>query len=158
MKKLKVYLDTSVISYLLQDDAPEKMQETRALWEMFEEDKYDVFLSQVTLDELNKCHEPKKSVMADYLKKINYTLLELTPEVLKVTNKIIEDGILSPKSITDCQHIAAAVVNGCDCILSWNFKHMVNLKTIRGVRKVAEIQGYESIDIIQPTALLGGEE
>ncbi len=40
MKKLKVYLDTSVISYLQQEDAPEKMQETRALWEMFEQDVY----------------------------------------------------------------------------------------------------------------------
>ncbi|WP_198514901.1 hypothetical protein [Hallerella succinigenes] len=34
-KKLKVYLDTSVISYLHQEDAPERMRDTQALWQMF---------------------------------------------------------------------------------------------------------------------------
>lgn len=33
MKKLEVYLDTSVISYLYQEDAFERMQDTLALWE-----------------------------------------------------------------------------------------------------------------------------
>ncbi len=33
MRKLKVYLDTSVISHLLQEDVPEKMADTRQLWE-----------------------------------------------------------------------------------------------------------------------------
>lgn len=37
MRKLKVYLDTSVISHLLQEDVPEKMADTRQLWEMFKD-------------------------------------------------------------------------------------------------------------------------
>ncbi len=48
MRKLKVYLDTSVIS---QEDVPEKMADTRQLWEMFQAGKYDVYLSTVTLRE-----------------------------------------------------------------------------------------------------------
>jgi hypothetical protein len=36
MKKLKIYLDTSVISYPQQEDAPERMKDTLALWEQFE--------------------------------------------------------------------------------------------------------------------------
>lgn len=35
MKRLKVYLDISVVSYLYQEDAPEKMQDTLSLWELF---------------------------------------------------------------------------------------------------------------------------
>ncbi len=57
MRKLKVYLDTSVISHLLQEDVPEKMADTRKLWEMFKAGKYDVYLSTVTLRELQKCSE-----------------------------------------------------------------------------------------------------
>ena len=57
MRKLKVYLDTSVISHLLQEDVPEKMADTRQLWEMFKAGKYDVYLSTVTLRELQKCSE-----------------------------------------------------------------------------------------------------
>ena len=52
MRKLKVYLDTSVISYLVQEDVPEKMADTRTLWEMFKDKKYDVYLSAVTLREI----------------------------------------------------------------------------------------------------------
>ncbi len=47
-RKLKVYLDTSVISYLEQEDVPEKMADTKRLWEMFKEGKWDVYLSAVT--------------------------------------------------------------------------------------------------------------
>ena len=52
MRKLKVYLDTSVISYLMQEDVPEKMADTRQLWEMFKAEKYEVYLSAVTLKEI----------------------------------------------------------------------------------------------------------
>ena len=55
MQKLKVYLDTSVISHLLQEDVPEKMADTRQLWDMFKAGKYDVYLSTVTLREIEKC-------------------------------------------------------------------------------------------------------
>ena len=41
MRKLKVYLDTSVISHLLQEDVPEKMADTRRLWEMFKAGKFE---------------------------------------------------------------------------------------------------------------------
>ena len=59
MRKLKVYLDTSVISHLLQEDVPEKMADTRKLWEMFKDGKYDVYLSIVTLEEVGDCPEPR---------------------------------------------------------------------------------------------------
>jgi hypothetical protein len=66
--------------------------------------------------------------------------------------------ILTAKSFDDCIHIATAVVNECNYIVSWNFKHIVNVKTIRGVRAVTDLQGYKNIDIIQPTMLIEHEE
>ena len=59
-QKLKVYLDTSVINYLEQDDAPEKMADTRAVWETLKEGKYDIYVSQVVLKELNDCTDSHK--------------------------------------------------------------------------------------------------
>lgn len=157
-KKLKVYLDTSVISYLQQVDAPERMKDTLALWAQFEIGKYDICLSQVTLDEVGECREPKRTVMYEYLSKISYTKLEITNEVLKVANQIIDMGILTKKSYDDCQHIATALVHGCDCIISWNFKHIVNIKTIKGVRAITHLESYKNIDIMNPSVLLGGDE
>lgn len=157
MRKLKVYLDTSVVSYLSQEDAPERMKDTLKLWKDFVNGNYSIYLSQVTMDEIGKCSEPKRSLLYDYLSDIEYTKLEINAEVVELAQKIIDMGILKPKSFDDCQHIAAAVVNGCDCIISWNFKHIVNIKTIRGVRAITNLEGYKGIDIINPSVLLESE-
>ena len=137
---------------------PERMKETVALWKQFEDGKYDICLSQVTLDEVGECREPKKSVLFEYLSKIRYTKLEITDEVLRVADRIIEMGILSPKSIDDCQHIATTVVHGCYCLLYLYFKHIVYIKTIKGVRAITHLESYKDIDIMNPSVLLRGEE
>ena len=107
-RKLKVYLDTSVISHLMQEDVPEKMAHTRKLWEIFQKGVYDVCLSSVTLKEISDCPEPKRSVLRDYLKQISYTTFDITKEVSDVARKIISMGVLTEKSFDDCQHIGAA--------------------------------------------------
>ena len=158
MRKLKVYLDTSVISYLSQEDAPERMKDTLELWKDFVNGKYEIYLSQVTIDEIEKCSEPKRSMLYDYLSDIEYIKLEINEEIVELAQKIIDMGILKPKSYDDCQHIAAAVVNACDCIISWNCRHIVNIKTIRGVRAITNLEGYKGVDIINPSVLLESEE
>ena len=67
-------------------------------------------------------------------------------------------GILTKKSYDDCQHIGAAIVSECDCIISWNFKHIVNVKTIQGVKAVTTYEGYKDLMIYPPSALLREEE
>ena len=157
-RKLKVYLDTSVIMRTVLEDAPERMKDTLALWKQSGAGKKDIYLSQVTLEEVGECREQKRTVLFEYLSRISYTKLEITDEVLKVANQIIAMSILTPKSFDDCQHIATAVVHGCDCIISWNFKHIVNIKTIKGVRAITHLESYKDIDIMNPSVLLGGGE
>lgn len=158
MRKLKVYLDTSVVSHLMQEDVAEKMADTRKLWEMFKAQQYEVYLSTVTLEEVSECPEPKRSQLREYLEQINYTIIEINDEIESVAQKIIEMGILTKKSFDDCQHIAAAVVEECNCIISWNFKHIVNIKTIRGIRAVTNLKGRKPIEILNPSVLLESGE
>ncbi len=156
-RKLKVYLDTSVISHLMQEDVPEKMADTRKLWEMFRSGVYEVCLSTVTLQEIDDCSEPKKSELWKYLNQIGYVTYDVTEDVLEVAHQIVNMGVLTRKSFDDCQHIGVAVVNNCDCIISWNFKHIVNIKTIRGVRAITNLEGYKPIEIWSPSVLLESE-
>ncbi len=158
LNKLKVYLDTSVISHLFQEDVPEKMTDTRQLWEMFRKEKYDVYLSTVTLEEIEVCPEPKRSQLLDCLEQINYTLIRINSNVAEIAEQIIEMGILTKKSYDDCQHIGAAIISECDCIISWNFKHIVNIKTIRGIRAITNLKGHKPIEILNPSVLLESEE
>lgn len=157
MKKLKIYLDTSVISHLLAEDTPDKMADTQALWLQIEQGKYDVVLSNVTLDELNACAQPKRQQMADCLGEIQYLLVESTDETLELAEKFIDFGVLREKSIDDCRHIASALLAGCDIIVSWNFKHIVNAKTIKGTRVIATSEGYKDVIICSPTMLIGDD-
>ena len=79
-KKLKVYLDTSVISYLKQDDAPDKTKITNALWEKFKTGIYDIYLSQVTITEMNECPIDKLNILKARLEEIKYTKLVLNDD------------------------------------------------------------------------------
>ena len=153
-RKLKVYLDTSVISYLKQDDAPEKTGITLNLWEKFKTGVYDICISQITIDEMNECPEPKLSFLKTKLSEIKYINFKLDDKCFELAKEIIEKGILPRKSIDDSYHIAIAMINGCDIITSWNFKHIVNIQTINGTRTISQLKGYKDINILNPLTLL----
>lgn len=159
MRKPKIYIDTSVISHLKHEDTPEKMADTLKFWEELKQGHYNVFLSNVTLEELQRCNEPKRTILFDYLAEIQFTLIkEINPEADSIANEIINQGILTKKSLDDCTHIALAVVSDCDIIVSWNFKHIVNVKTINGVRAINVKNGYKTIDIYPPNTLIQGDD
>ena len=152
--KLKVYLDTSVVSYLQQEDAPDRMADTLKLWKKFKAGCYDIYLSSMTTLEVNRCNASKLSFLNSKLSEINYTEIKIGDNELNLAREIISMGILTEKSFDDCQHIAVAVLSECDIIVSWNFKHLVNIKTIQGVRKITQLKGYKDIEIMNPTTLL----
>ena len=87
-----------------------------------------------------------------------FTLLEKDSDAEKLADQIIELGILTDKSHDDCLHIAIAVLEACNYIVSWNFKHLVNVKTINGVRAITNLKGFTPIDIITQEMLLKGDE
>ena len=104
------------------------------------------------------CPEPKRSILYQHLGEIKYTVINIEQMFFDIARQLIEMRILPPKSYDDCQHIAAAVECGCDCIVSWNFKHIVNIRTIRGVRAITNLKGYKPIEILNPSVLLESEE
>lgn len=158
MKKLKIYLDTSVISHLDAPDVPEKMKDTWRLWRAIEADQFIVALSEITLSEVDDCSEPKRSSMRKNMSNIDFEMIAVNSDMLEIADSIIHLGILREKSIDDSQHIAAAIIGGCDAIVSWNFKHIVNHRTIQGVKAITALAGYPDMLIYTPTMLLGGED
>lgn len=158
MNRIKIYLDTSVISYLDQQDAPERMKETQEIWELFKKGQYEIYISDVVVYEINKCSREKREILLDYLDQIEYTIIETDEGTVELAEKFIDFGFLKRKSYDDCRHIAAAILAGCDFIISWNFKHIVNVKTIRGIKAVTTYEGYKDLMIYPPSALLEEED
>ena len=158
-RKIKVYLDTSVISYLDQQDSPEKMQETREVWERIKAGQYEIFISDVVLRELENCKDDeKRNRLLGCLSEIDYNLVIVDDDTTRLARKFVENGVLKKKSLPDCEHIAAAIIADCDIIISWNLKHIVNVKTIRGIKVITMAENYKDILIYQPPVLLGEEE
>jgi len=158
MKKLKLYFDTSVISHLFAEDAPEKMLDTNKLWQDFIDGKYEVFISDTTIEEIDRCYEPKRGKMRDKIDGCNIQTLQISDEVKVLSEEYLKNGVLNHNSIDDCRHIAFAVVNNCDIVVSWNFKHIVNYRTIDKVKFVNATNHYKQISIISPTMLTEGGE
>jgi len=156
--KIKIYLDTSIISHLQAPDVPERMTDTLRLWEDLKAGIYEVVISDVTIGEINDCPEPKRSFMLNELKKIPITVIEAEKKVEELSQEFIRLGILKEKSIDDCMHIATALLAKCDVIVSWNFKHIVNDKTIEGVKTISVKRNDKQNKIYCPSILIGGND
>ena len=154
MRKLKLYLDTSVISHLFADDTPERMEDTNKLWADFIGGKYELSISEIVIREIEKCSEPKRSRMLTKMQQIDFEILPETDEVKELAAEYVKSGVLREKSLDDCYHIAYAVIYNYDVIVSWNFKHLVNYRTVDKVKVVNVINHYKEISIVSPTMLI----
>ncbi len=152
--KPRIYVDTSVIGGCFEADRCEASQ---CVMDLFKNDKALLVLSDMTLLELS--FAPEK--IRDSINQIpmgNKRLVELTEEIEVLARHYIEGGILPLKSITDARHIAVATVSRSDLLVSWNFKHMVNIRRIRGFNSINIRYGYPLIEIRSPLEVIEYED
>jgi hypothetical protein len=97
----------------------------------------------------------------DFLETIPNNLknkVELTEEAVKLADTYIEEKVVGKTSREDCFHIAMETINKADILVSWNFKHIVNVFKIRGYNAVNLKLGYSQIDIRSPKDIVSYEE
>ena len=99
MNKIKVYLDTSVISYLDQKDSPERMKETHDIWELFKKGRYEIYISDIVAYEINKCSKEKRETLLDYLDQIEYNIIEMDEDTVNLAEKFIDLGLLKKEKL-----------------------------------------------------------
>lgn len=76
--------------------------------------------------------------------------LEITNEAIELANEYIAEKVVGRTSFTDCLHIALATINRADFLVSWNFKHIVNMDRIRGYNSINIKNGYKQLEIRSP--------
>lgn len=157
MRKLKLYLDTSVISHIDVPHKPVEESATRAFFRYIKEhaDEYELCISPVAFFEIHNCPEPKRTVLFDFLDKLHFVELNETEDVLNLADLYIVQGVLGVKHRRDLTHIAYAVASECDYIISWNFEHFVNHRTIQRVNAVNLVNNYRSVEIVIPPIITG---
>ncbi len=154
MKKTKLYLDTSVPSFLFADDSPEKREATRLFWDVLKLGIYDVVISDILLTEISRCEKPLAQNLEDKLTELVLEIVSVNEDVYLLARKYIDEGITPQIYQDDALHIALATFNEADALISWNFKHMVKLKTIRGVNGVNRMLGFKELEILTPQSLI----
>jgi predicted nucleic acid-binding protein len=155
-RKPRIYFDTTIPNYLFADDSPDRMEWTWRLWTNCVAGKYDIFVSDVFFEEMQKCPQAKLGKMNEQLGLIKSEQLEESDEVMKLALEYIQQGVLTERSLNDCLHIAYAVTSSCDLIFSWNFDDLVNDRTRGRVKVVNAISLYKEILIVSPDEFLQG--
>ncbi|KKL88024.1 hypothetical protein LCGC14_1928850 [marine sediment metagenome] len=150
MKKLKIFLDTSVYSALYDERDSIRQKQTQDFWKNIED--YDLFYSDINIQEIDAIvNKDLKSKLNSLLEKGK--MIEITSEVNILTKIYIREGIIPEKYENDALLLALTTVHSLDILISWNFKHLVKRKTRIGVNLINLKEGYRSIEILAPPEL-----
>jgi len=91
------------------------------------------------------------------LDKDNIEFVEITEEINQLAEEYIKEKVVGETSIDDCRHIACATLNKVDYLISWNFKHIVNVFRIRGYNSINIKNGQIQLDIRSPKEIISNE-
>jgi len=146
VKPRKLYLDTSVIGGYFDDEFKEA---TRRLWEVVEAGRYELVTSEITEGELEKAPEAVRSLFDSTFNK----LLPLSEEAIELAHEYVKHEVVTPKYVDDARHVAVATLEGISPLVSWNFKHLVNIHREEGFNAVNLLNGHPQLRIINPKEL-----
>ena len=151
LKKESIYLDTSVPSAFYDKRSRERQEVTIKFWNE-KLPKYDIHISDLTIE------ESKNTKDEDLRKKFfvlinNFIVLDSNNSTKELARMYVENGIFPLKYFDDAQHVAIASYNEINYLISWNFEHLVKVKTRRSVNFVNFRNGFREIEIISPQEL-----
>jgi len=158
VKKLKIYLETSVLNFMFAEDSPEKMEATKKLFNEIKLGRFEPYVSAVVIQEIENASEQKKFQLMSLFEKFEINVIPAEDEMGDLADVYIREGLVSPKYSNDALHIAIATVANVDLLVSWNFRHIVKMKTINLVGYLNEREGYKNIKIYSPEEVIDDEE
>ncbi len=130
--KERIYIDTSVFGGYFDEEFAEH---TIPLFDRLEKNEFTLLFSSVTQDELENAPEKVKELVKG-LKISSTEFLDTTDEAVDLATEYIAEKVVGQTSYADCLHIALATINRADFLVSWNFKHIVNVQRIRGFNSI----------------------
>jgi hypothetical protein len=149
-RKLLIYVDTSVVGGC--EDARFR-DDSLARWERFRTGHDTLVLSEHTLRELANAPQAVRNRITE-IPRENQVLLPDQPEAVALAEAYLKRGVLGPGSRSDALHIALATIRRVDVLVSWNFRHVVNLGRIRLFNAVNIGEGFGILEIRTPKEVL----
>ncbi len=150
MKKLRIYLDTSVIGGCF--DAEFQIW-SESLMNDFRAGRYIAVISDVTAAEIAPAPAFVRNLHDEVLA-LPAELIHVDEESTSLVQRYVERSVLGQRFVNDMLHIALATVGEVDVLVSWNFKHIVRLDKIRLFNAVNIEQGYKPLTIYSPREVI----
>lgn len=142
----RVYIDTSVVGGQFDE---EFSADTIPFFDAVTNEKLIVIISAELLRAPQQVRDFIATIPTQQVERIR-----LTQESADLADQYIEAKVVGQTSRADCQHIAMATLTKADVLVSWNFKHIVNLDKIRGYNGVNYLLGYTMIEIRTPKEII----
>jgi len=147
---MRIYIDTSVINGLYARDSQIKT-DTEQFFKNVHLLHYKLYGSEATIAEIeNTPDTSKKELLKTAFEEYQIEILPMVEEARRLANRYVAVEIIPAKYFPDALHIAVASVYNIPVLVSWNFEHMVKIKTKLGVNRVNSQQGYPTIEISSP--------
>ena len=150
----RFYFDTSVFGGAFDKEFDEV---TLQLFERVKLGQVICVFSDLTESELLNAPENVKEHFKN-LPKQNIERVVVTDEILTLASKYVAEKVVGKTSFDDCVHIATATIYKADILVSWNFKHIVNVYRIRGYNSINIRLNYLSLEIRSPKEILEYED
>jgi len=147
MKKLRIYLDTSVINFLFADDAPDFRRVTEEFFEQHARN-YDLYTSEVLLVEIGRDPDPEhRQKLHKVLQTYPIALLpaDRRAEIERLGELYVAQRVIPLAQRNDAYHVAYATVFTMDILLSWNFKHLANVRRETLILAINQQEGYRHL-------------
>ena len=151
MCALSLYLDTSVIGGYFD---PGFASDTRALWRLKEAGHFRFVSSVLVVQEVALAPERVRKLL-----RFTFALRDMqpmTPEAIKLADRYLAHKVVSLNYTDDARHVAVCSIARIDYLVSWNFKHLPNVRRETGFNGVNALQGYPPVRIVAPTFLIHG--
>ena len=142
----RIYMDTSVVGGHFDNEFSE---DTMHFFNGVKKGKYIIIISDLLEAELLRAPSFVKEFL-DTIPNKQKERIRLTQEAIELADQYIGAKVVGKTSRADCQHIAMATISRADVLVSWNFKHIVNLDRIRGYNGINYQLGYQMIEIRTP--------
>ena len=140
-------IDTSVIGGYFDAEFAEA---TRRLWQLAQRGFFTLRTSEVTATEIANAPGPIRRLFA-----ASFTqLIKLNPDTVALASAYVAHKIVPPKYHDDALHVAACSLAGISPLVSWNFKHLVNLRREDGFNAVNLLHGRPTLRIVSPLELI----
>jgi len=152
--KQRLYIDTSVFGGHYDDEFAEY---TVPLFERLNDGEFTLLFSTVTQEELITAPQLVKELVTK-IKMEHTEFLVTNEEVVDLATEYITEKVVGQTSYADCLHIALATINRADYLISWNFKHIVNVQRIRGYNAINIKNGYKQLEIRSPRDFVSYED